>query len=143
MRRSDAFVSQSVLARHRLPRLSCQISCHRADRFRYESPGHAHVENLPRVALERAGRSVRFEFAVAAVKLLSIVALSDSVRPGQENSSAELVAALSLATDLGNGYPLEKTLRTCLLAIRLADLSDFPRPDKADVYYLTLLRSIA
>ena len=80
---------------------------------------------------------------MAAVKLLSIVALSDSVRPGQKNSSAELVAALSLATDLGNGYPLEKTLRTCLLAIRLAELSDFPRPDKADVYYLTLLRSIA
>jgi putative nucleotidyltransferase with HDIG domain len=88
-------------------------------------------------------RSVWSEFAVAAVKLLSIVALSDSVRPGQKNRSADLVAALSLATDLGNGYPLEKTLRTCLLAIRLADLNDFPPPDQADVYYLTLLRSIA
>jgi hypothetical protein len=27
IRRSDAFPSQSVLARHRLPQLSCQISC--------------------------------------------------------------------------------------------------------------------
>src|SRR5260370_12568960 len=27
IRRSDAFVSQSVLAVHRLPRVSCQISC--------------------------------------------------------------------------------------------------------------------
>src|SRR6202023_2550958 len=98
---------------------------------------------LPRVALERAGRSVRFQFAVAAVKLLSIVALSDSVRPGKENSSAELVAALSLATDLGNGYPLEKTLRTCLLAVRIAERLGLSAAEQADVYYLTLLRSIA
>lgn len=83
------------------------------------------------------------EFAVTAVKLLWIVALSDSVRPGLENRSAELVAALSLATDLGNGYPLEKTLRTCLLAVRLAELTNLGLSDLADAYYLTLLRSIA
>jgi hypothetical protein len=32
---------------------------------------------------------------------------------------AELVAALSLATDLGTGQPMEHALRTCLLAIQL------------------------
>jgi hypothetical protein len=31
----------------------------------------------------------------------------------------ELLAALSLATDLGNGFSLEKALRNCLLATRL------------------------
>jgi HD-GYP domain-containing protein (c-di-GMP phosphodiesterase class II) len=71
------------------------------------------------------------------------VALSEGSRPGPQNRAAELVAALSLATDLGNGYPLEKTLRTCLLAVRLAELTNLGHPDQADAYYLTLLRSIA
>jgi hypothetical protein len=39
IRWSDPFVSQSVLTCHRLPRLSCQISCQGVDRFRYESSG--------------------------------------------------------------------------------------------------------
>src|SRR5438128_11938998 len=59
------------------------------------------------------------------------------------NRSAELVAALSLATDLGNGYPLEKTLHTCLLAVRLAEQCRLSSAERADVYYLTLLRSVA
>jgi hypothetical protein len=32
---------------------------------------------------------------------------------------AELLAALSLATDLGMGQPLEQALRTCLIALEL------------------------
>jgi len=35
---------------------------------------------------------------------------------------AELVAALSLATDLGMRQSLEQALRTCLIALRLARL---------------------
>jgi hypothetical protein len=34
---------------------------------------------------------------------------------------AELVAALSLATDLGMGQPMEHELRACLLAVRLGE----------------------
>jgi hypothetical protein len=34
---------------------------------------------------------------------------------------AELVAALSLATDLGMGSPLEQELRSCLVAVRLGE----------------------
>ncbi len=63
--------------------------------------------------------------------------------PARRSRTAELVAALSLATDLGNGYPLEKTLRTCLLAIRIAERLGLSAAEQADVYYLTLLRSIA
>jgi hypothetical protein len=46
-------------------------------------------------------------------------------RPGQparESSSvrlAELIGALSLATDLGMGQPMEYALRSCVLAVRL------------------------
>lgn len=39
---------------------------------------------------------------------------------------AELMAAISLATDLGMGPPLEQALRTCLIALRLAKLADLP-----------------
>jgi HD-GYP domain-containing protein (c-di-GMP phosphodiesterase class II)/DNA-binding CsgD family transcriptional regulator len=63
--------------------------------------------------------------------------------PARRSRTAELVAALSLATDLGNGYPLEKTLRTCLLALRIAERLGLSPAEQADVYYLTLLRSIA
>ena len=40
-------------------------------------------------------------------------------------SMAELLASLSLATDLGNGFPLEKALRNTLLAVRLAEHAGF------------------
>lgn len=36
---------------------------------------------------------------------------------------AELVAALSLATDLGTGQPFEHALRTCSLSLTLAKRS--------------------
>ena len=34
---------------------------------------------------------------------------------------AEVLAALSLATDLGMGQPMEHMLRQCLIALRLAE----------------------
>jgi HD-GYP domain-containing protein (c-di-GMP phosphodiesterase class II) len=53
---------------------------------------------------------------------------------------AELVAALSLATDLGMGQPMEQGLRTCLVALRLADLAGVDVEEHAEVYYVALLR---
>lgn len=55
---------------------------------------------------------------------------------------AELVAALSLATDLGTGQPMEHALRTCLLATALADELGLSEPERRDVYYIALLRAI-
>ena len=37
--------------------------------------------------------------------------------------AAEVVGALSLATDFGMGQPLEHTLRTAVLAVRLGELA--------------------
>ena len=55
---------------------------------------------------------------------------------------AELIAALSLATDLGLGQPMEYLLRTCLLAMEIgADLRVSPA-DLSDIYYTALLRWI-
>ncbi|MCU1475144.1 MAG: LuxR family transcriptional regulator, partial [Amnibacterium sp.] len=43
-------------------------------------------------------------------------------RAGARPQRAELIAALSLAIDLGLGLPLEHMLRSCIIAMRLADL---------------------
>ena len=56
--------------------------------------------------------------------------------------SGELFAALSLATDLGTGQQAEHGLRTCLLAMELAELAGLQREALEDAFYLGLLHSI-
>jgi HD-GYP domain-containing protein (c-di-GMP phosphodiesterase class II) len=53
---------------------------------------------------------------------------------------AEFLAALSLATDLGMGQPLEQALRTCLMALALGQRLGLGPDDLSDVYYVALLR---
>jgi HD-GYP domain-containing protein (c-di-GMP phosphodiesterase class II)/DNA-binding CsgD family transcriptional regulator len=53
---------------------------------------------------------------------------------------AELMAALSLATDLGMGQPQEQAIRTCLIAIALGDRLGLSAVDLSDIYYVALLR---
>lgn len=54
----------------------------------------------------------------------------------------ELLAALSLAIDLGLGLPTETMLRTALVGIWLADAAGLSSDDRAAVYYLALLRFV-
>ncbi len=56
--------------------------------------------------------------------------------------SGELFAALSLATDLGTGQQPEHGLRTCLLAVELAELAGLEGEAVEDAFYLGLLHSI-
>ncbi|HEY1740085.1 MAG TPA: LuxR family transcriptional regulator, partial [Acidimicrobiia bacterium] len=51
----------------------------------------------------------------------------------------ELVAALSLATDLGLGVPQEHVLRQTIVASRLAQRAGFSEAEQAAVYYTSLL----
>jgi hypothetical protein len=53
---------------------------------------------------------------------------------------AEIIASLSLATDLGNAFPLEKALRNTVLAVSLGQAAGLSGQDLSDVYYLALLR---
>lgn len=55
---------------------------------------------------------------------------------------AQLIAALSIATDLGTGQSIEHALRTCLLAQELARRSGVAVDRLAEVYYLALLRFV-
>ena len=52
---------------------------------------------------------------------------------------AELVASLSLATDLGLGQPQGHILRTTVIATRLAALAGLPEDEHAAAYYVALL----
>lgn len=52
---------------------------------------------------------------------------------------AELVAALSLITDLGLGHPTEHVLRQTLVAMRLAESAGLSDDDQAATYYASLL----
>ncbi len=53
---------------------------------------------------------------------------------------AELMAALSLATDLGMGQPLEQALRTCLIATALGERLGLSGEELSEIYYVALLR---
>jgi DNA-binding CsgD family transcriptional regulator len=51
---------------------------------------------------------------------------------------AELLAALSLATDLGMGQSMEHMLRQCLIALRLAERLGLSLADRTVIYYASL-----
>ena len=57
-------------------------------------------------------------------------------------SAGEVLAALSLATDLGTDQPLEHGLRTCVLSARLAAAAGCDDDERADAYHLGLLHSV-
>src|SRR5438876_9826648 len=55
---------------------------------------------------------------------------------------AELMAALSIATDLGMRQPLESALCSCVVAMRLGEALGLNDDALRDVYYQALLRYI-
>jgi DNA-binding CsgD family transcriptional regulator len=55
---------------------------------------------------------------------------------------AELLAAVSLATDLAHDVPPESALRDAVLAVELARLAGWSEADLSDVFYLALLYHI-
>jgi HD-GYP domain-containing protein (c-di-GMP phosphodiesterase class II) len=66
-----------------------------------------------------------------------------SVQSGQGVARlAELVGAVSIATDLGMGQPQEHALRTCLIAVRLSEASGLDELTRRATYYVALLRYI-
>lgn len=61
---------------------------------------------------------------------------------GERVRLAELVAALSLATDLGRGQPMEHTIRQTRIAMRLAELLGVDEDQRIAAYYTGLLVSV-
>lgn len=56
--------------------------------------------------------------------------------------TAELMAALSVATDLGMGQPLEFAMRSCVVSVRFGEKLGFNDDELQTVYYQALLRYI-
>ncbi len=74
---------------------------------------------------------------------------TDGIGVGQEGSRsmaelrlAELLAGLSLVTDLAAVHPPEEALRACVLASHMAGAMGLSAADASDVYYTTLLRFV-
>jgi HD-GYP domain-containing protein (c-di-GMP phosphodiesterase class II) len=65
-----------------------------------------------------------------------------AARPDDRIRLAELMAALSLATELGMGRPLEHELGVCLAALELADRLGCSAKECSDVYYVALLAHV-
>ena len=63
----------------------------------------------------------------------------DEAAPGR---LAELTVALSLASDLGTGQPMEHGLRTCWLSLAAAEALRLDTATRSAVYYVALLRFI-
>jgi HD-GYP domain-containing protein (c-di-GMP phosphodiesterase class II) len=64
------------------------------------------------------------------------------VEAGDQDSGlrlAELVAAFSLATDLGMGQPMEHVLRSWLIAVRLGERLDLGPEARVSLYYVMVL----
>ncbi|HXY66051.1 MAG TPA: LuxR family transcriptional regulator, partial [Mycobacterium sp.] len=57
---------------------------------------------------------------------------------GSRPTRAELLAALSVAIDLGLGQPTEHMLRSALIATRIADRLGLSEDDRDCTYYATL-----
>ena len=55
---------------------------------------------------------------------------------------AELVGALSLATDLGMGQPMDHALRTCVLTALAGRSLGLPDSVVSDAFYVALLRFV-
>jgi HD-GYP domain-containing protein (c-di-GMP phosphodiesterase class II) len=69
-------------------------------------------------------------------------AIAAALPPGERPiRAAEVVGALSIATDLGTGQPLEHALRTAVLAVRLGELAGASGKELADTYYVSLLHA--
>jgi response regulator RpfG family c-di-GMP phosphodiesterase/DNA-binding CsgD family transcriptional regulator len=66
----------------------------------------------------------------------------DRATPGQGLRLAELLAAVSLATDLAHDVAAESALRDAVLAVELAQLLGWTGPEVSDTYYLALLYHI-
>jgi HD-GYP domain-containing protein (c-di-GMP phosphodiesterase class II) len=57
-------------------------------------------------------------------------------------TAPEVLAALSLATDLGSGLPLEHALHTCLIATRLAAAAGSTRAERDATHHTALLHAV-
>lgn len=70
---------------------------------------------------------------------MSATGITDAGADGSGVRLAELIAALSLGTDLGLGQPMEHVLRSCLIALRLGEDAGIAEDERPTLYYTSLI----
>jgi HD-GYP domain-containing protein (c-di-GMP phosphodiesterase class II) len=66
--------------------------------------------------------------------------MADAAIPNSSRiRTAEIIAAISMATDLAMGFPLEHGLRSCVIAARLSDRLEVDPATASQTYFLSLL----
>src|SRR5207302_8372452 len=90
-------------------------------------PAEVDLSDTAPISLRPAQRRVSYPDAMS----------TDDGRAGVQ--LAELVALLSLGTDLGLGQPMEHMIRACLIGLRLAEDVGLGQEERAVVYYSGLL----
>jgi len=124
-------------------------------------PIHVHTEELVAVRQildeELAAREAEADVSAPRPEPLHMLsaAASESARGGRQGSHhvtvmattptirlAEVIAPLSLATDLAGGVPLEHGLRRTLLAVWLGQELQLNSGQLSDVYYVALLGTV-
>jgi hypothetical protein len=71
--------------------------------------------------------------------------VGDEAAAGSRSSGArlsELLGVLSLSSDLALGQPMEHVLRSCLIALRLADNLALDEAQRRETYWVTLLATV-
>src|SRR5689334_19338513 len=53
---------------------------------------------------------------------------------------AEILGGLAIASDVANGFPQEKVLRTAILATEIGRRAGLDQADLRDAYYVAILR---
>ena len=67
-------------------------------------------------------------------------ALELTQQPSSGIRRAEIIAAVSLAADLASGEPMERSIRSCLVAQRIGVAAGYTPDQLSDAYYVSMLR---
>lgn len=65
-----------------------------------------------------------------------------TTREPRQTTVAEMLAVLSLATDLSMGLPMEHGVRSCFIGMCLAAELEIPHRDRSDLYYASLIKEV-
>ena len=80
--------------------------------------------------------------SLSAARIVSTTVPDVSETPKEQVRTAEVIASLCLATDLGVGFPFEHGLKATLTTMRLCDAMNVDSEIASQTYYAALLRHV-
>jgi len=62
--------------------------------------------------------------------------------PDKQIKMSQLMSALSMATDISEGFTLEHGVKTCYLSLRLAEKLGLSDKERSDIFYTSFLQHL-